>query len=143
MGSASLPSFGALQVHLEHRMARTVKPKEPLKPTLNEAPAIVSGLVAEFGAHERYYLSASYQEAQVRKDFIDKFLIALGWDVNHDVQKNPFRQEVKVERNIQGAKAQRRADYALSVEPCVPAARRPAECPRQHETHHRADLVAK
>jgi hypothetical protein len=32
------------------------------------------------------------------KDFIDKFWIALGWDVNHDTQTNPYEQDVKVER---------------------------------------------
>jgi len=34
----------------------------------------------------------------VRKDFIDKLWIALGWDVNHDEQKNSYEQEVKVEQ---------------------------------------------
>jgi hypothetical protein len=41
----------------------------------------------------------------------------LGWDVNHTIQKNPFQQEVKVERNVQMPTAQRRADYALSLDP--------------------------
>ncbi len=95
----------------------TTKPKDPLNPTLEEAAGIISGLVRDFGTNERYYLSAPYHEADVRKDFIDKFLIALGWDVNHDIQKNPFQQEVKVERNVQVATAQRRADYALALIP--------------------------
>jgi len=38
------------------------------------------------------------QGAEVRKDFIDKLWIALGWDVNHDEQKNSYEQEVKVEQ---------------------------------------------
>ncbi len=42
-------------------------------------------------------------------DFIDKFLIALGWDVNHDLQTNPYAQEVKVERT--GGFSQRRAAF--------------------------------
>lgn len=90
---------------------------DPLNPTLEEAAAIVIELVADFSDNTAYYFSASYQEAEVRKDFIDKLLIALGWDVNHEIQKNPFQQEVKVERTVQMATAQRRADYALALAP--------------------------
>ncbi len=96
---------------------KTINPKDPLNPTLEEAAGNISGLVRDFGANAKYYLSTSYQEAEVRKDFIDKFLIALGWDVNHEIQKNPFQQEVKVERNVQMATAQRRADYAFALQP--------------------------
>lgn len=92
-------------------------PKDALNPTLEEAAATVATLVQEFSANDKYYLSPSYLEAEVRDDFIDKFLFALGWDVNHTIQKNPFQQEVKVERHVQMATAQRRADYALSLEP--------------------------
>ncbi|MGO8697686.1 MAG: Eco57I restriction-modification methylase domain-containing protein [Limisphaerales bacterium] len=78
--------------------------------------ARVKQLAAEFKANEGFYLSPQYQEAEARRDFIDKFLIALGWDVNHDKQKNPCEQEVKVERKEQGA-SQRRADYAFYLAP--------------------------
>jgi len=30
-------------------------------------------------------------------DFVDKFFVALGWDVNHNIQTNPYEQEVHVE----------------------------------------------
>jgi adenine-specific DNA-methyltransferase len=76
----------------------------------------VSRLAATFKANEARYLSSNYQEAEVRKDFIDKFYIALGWDVNHDVQTNPYEQEVKVEPSVSAA-GQRRADYAFHVAP--------------------------
>ena len=77
-----------------------------------EAYQRVSGLAATFQANEHRYLSPNYQEAEVRKDFIDKFFTALGWDVNHDVQTNPYEQEVKVEPPV-SAGGQRRADYAF------------------------------
>jgi len=79
------------------------------------AYASVKELVADFRANEPFYQSASFSEAQTRKDFIDKFFAALGWDVNHDAQKNPYEQEVKVERNEAGS--QRRADYAFFLTP--------------------------
>jgi type I restriction-modification system DNA methylase subunit len=76
----------------------------------------VKQLAEDFQANDQFYLSAGYQEAEARRDFIDKFLIALGWDVNHDTQKNPYEQEVKVERKEQGV-SQRRADYAFYIAP--------------------------
>jgi hypothetical protein len=56
--------------------------------------AKVKELVANFRANESFYLSPAYQEQEARHDFIDKFWLALGWDVNHETQKNPFEQEV-------------------------------------------------
>ena len=76
----------------------------------------VKELVADFRANEKFYLSPAYQEQEARRDFIDKFWLALGWDVNHETQKNPFEQEVKVERKEHGF-SQRRADYAFYLAP--------------------------
>ena len=84
--------------------------------TFDDAFAVVQSLAKDFAANKAHFLSAGYQESEVRKDFIDKFLIALGWDVNHDTQKNPYEQEVKVERKEHGV-SQRRADYALYLAP--------------------------
>ena len=41
----------------------------------------VKQLAADFKANEKFYLSPQYKEAEARRDFIDKFLIAFGWDV--------------------------------------------------------------
>src|SRR5882724_5803298 len=82
----------------------------------NEAFARVKQLVADFRANENFFLSPAYQEQEARRDFIDKFWMALGWDVNHDTQKNPYEQEVKVERKEHGI-SQRRADYAFYLAP--------------------------
>jgi predicted type IV restriction endonuclease len=76
----------------------------------------ISKLAATFQENEARYLSPNYQEVEVRKDFIDKFFIALGWDVNHDQQTNPYEQEVKVEPPV-SASGQRRADYAFHLAP--------------------------
>ncbi len=77
----------------------------------------VSRLVEDFRSNEPHYKSAGYSEAQTRKDFIDKFWIALGWDVNHDQQTNPYEQEVKVEKGVTTGGGQRRADYAFYLAP--------------------------
>ncbi len=83
---------------------------------LDEAYLRVNQLAADFKANEKFYLSPAYQEAEARRDFIDKFFVAFGWDVNHDTQKNPYEQEVKVERKDHGV-SQRRADYAFYITP--------------------------
>lgn len=79
----------------------------------------VKNLAEKFHGNHAYYASPTYQEAEVRKDFIDKFFIALGWDVNHDDQHNPYEQEVKVEKGQKQlqATAQKRADYAFYTAP--------------------------
>jgi len=79
----------------------------------------VCELAEDFRRNENQYLSPSYQEAEVRRDYIDKFFEALGWDIYHREQKNPYEQEVKVERgvSITAGKAQKRADYAFYISP--------------------------
>lgn len=73
----------------------------------------VKQLVATFGQGEKHYLSAGYSESQARKDFIDKFWMALGWDVDHIEEKNPYEQRVKVEHSQKEGAARKRADYAF------------------------------
>lgn len=79
----------------------------------------VKNLIETFDKSKEYYLSPAYSEAEVRQDFIDKFFTALGWDVIHEYQKNPYQQEVKVEKaQIQeGSANKKRADYAFSLAP--------------------------
>ena len=74
-------------------------------------------LVKDFHSNESHYKSSKYSEAEARKDFIDKYWIALGWDVNHEKQNNPYEQEVKVERGVTAGGSQRRADYAFYLAP--------------------------
>jgi Alw26I/Eco31I/Esp3I family type II restriction m6 adenine DNA methyltransferase len=85
--------------------------------SLEAASERVQKLAQVFDENKRFYLSTEYQESEVRKDFIDKFFIALGWDVNHETQKNPFKQEVKVERGIVTGPSQRHTDYAFYIDP--------------------------
>ncbi len=79
----------------------------------------VSQLSEQFGNNFNYYTSPNYQEAEARKDFIDKLFVALGWDVNHDYQMNPYEQEVRVEKaqRQQNSISQKRADYAFYTSP--------------------------
>lgn len=85
--------------------------------TFFAAHAIVKQLVEDFAANEQTYLEAKYSEAQARLDYIDKFWIALGWDVNHEREKNPYEQEVKVERGVAVSNRLKKADYAFFAAP--------------------------
>ncbi len=85
--------------------------------SLESAYSTIEKLVNDFKNNERHYLATDYSESQARLDFIDKLFIALGWDVNHEHQKNPYEQEVKVERRVKDKETQKRADYAFFLEP--------------------------
>ena len=81
------------------------------------AYTLVQKLAAEFTANKSHYLSPGYQEEEARRDYIDKFWTALGWDVNHHHQTNPYAQEVKVERGVAMSEGRKRADYAFYLAP--------------------------
>ena len=77
----------------------------------------VQKLASDFSAEYDFHVSAEYTEPRVRKDFVDKLLIALGWDVNNERHPNPFEQEVRVEHPVKTGAANRHADYAFHVAP--------------------------
>jgi type I site-specific restriction endonuclease len=77
----------------------------------------IKELVEDFQINEQRFLETSYSEAQARLDFIDKFWIALGWDVNHEREKNPYQQEVKVEKGVAISNRLKKADYAFFAAP--------------------------
>src|ERR1700693_6175284 len=78
--------------------------------------AAARSLAQDFEANLALYLSNDFQETEVRKYFLDKFFkSALGWDVDHEKQKDPYRREVRIEKPERKAKG--RADYAFSIAP--------------------------
>ena len=87
--------------------------------TFDKAFEDVKKLVEKFDKGIDHYMSATYSEAEARQDFIDEFFVALGWDVTHKFQHNPYQQEVKIERSQkqQNESARKRADYAFFLAP--------------------------
>ena len=49
------------------------------------APDAVLELVERFERNRTQYLNPAYNETQVRREFIDPFFVALGWDVDNKV----------------------------------------------------------
>lgn len=77
----------------------------------------VTELATRFADNESAYLSPRYQEAEVRQDFLDKFFVALGWDVYHQEHPNPYEREVKIEKSVMVGDRGKRADYAFYTRP--------------------------
>ena len=52
--------------------------------TKEQGKEIIRKLVETFRDNLQQYSQASYKEAHVRKEFIDKLFVAFGWDVNNE-----------------------------------------------------------
>lgn len=48
---------------------------------MGQAPDIISDLVERFDRNRDAYKSQGYNETQLRREFLDPFFEALGWDV--------------------------------------------------------------
>ncbi len=95
-----------------------IKKKPMIPKTFEEAFSQTTKLVEQFEQNESKFLKdSSYQEANVRQDYLDKFFVALGWDVYHNEQTNPYEREVHIERSINVQGRGKRADYAFFVAP--------------------------
>ena len=69
--------------------------------TKEEARSEILELVEAFKRNEHAYKKASYDEANTRADFIDKFFEALNWDVRNDNSKaERFRDVVREDKII-------------------------------------------
>lgn len=75
----------------------------------------VKNLVDAFSRNRRYYKSDDYLESNVRNEFIDKFLVALNWDVNNEDEIAPRYREVILEVRTKESGVVKHPDYALCV----------------------------
>jgi hypothetical protein len=73
----------------------------PMPSRFVDAFAVVQTLAKDIEANKVHFFSPSYQKSEVRKNFIDKFHIALGWNVNYDWQKMLFGNVVRARKNLQ------------------------------------------
>lgn len=70
------------------------------------APAIIHELVAKFVEHSDTYKRGDYNETQLRRDFLDPFFAAMGWDIdNRKGYAEKFREvihddTIKVELSV-------------------------------------------
>lgn len=79
------------------------------------APAIIHELVERFERNLAAYKSGSYNETQVRREFIDPFFEALGWDANNRQGWAEAYKEVIHEDAIKVGGATKAPDYSFRV----------------------------
>jgi predicted type IV restriction endonuclease len=58
------------------------------------APDSVIKLCATFADHRDHFRSGNYNEAQLRKEFLDPFFAALGWDMDNASGLAPHYRDV-------------------------------------------------
>jgi hypothetical protein len=79
------------------------------------APQVILDLVARFVEHKETYKSSSYNETQVRRDFIDPFFRELGWDVDNSAGYAEAYRDVVHEDSVKVSGATKAPDYGFRI----------------------------
>jgi type I restriction-modification system DNA methylase subunit len=79
------------------------------------APALVLNLVERFREQAETYTSSKYNETQARREFIDPFFKALGWDIDNTEGFSEVYKDVVHEDAIKIAGSHRAPDYSFRV----------------------------
>jgi len=82
---------------------------------MSEELKIIENLVTVFKDNIEQYSKSNYKEAQLRKEFVDKFFVALGWDVNNDQGLSEKYKEVINEDAIRIGGKYKAPDYAFRI----------------------------
>ncbi len=83
--------------------------------TKEEAREKIKELIAKFEVQKEYFKTLEYNETQTRKDFIDPFFRALGWDIDNKKGKLESYRDVKLEDKIKVSGRTKSPDYAFNV----------------------------
>lgn len=79
------------------------------------APQIILDLIARFDLHRDAYRSGQYNETQLRREFVDPFFEALGWDVNNRQGYAEAYKDVIHEDAIKVGGATKAPDYCYRI----------------------------
>jgi len=79
------------------------------------APATVKSLVERFERNHEQYHSSKYNETQARREFIDPFFKALGWDIDNEQGFAEQYKEVIHEDTLEIEGASKAPDYAFRI----------------------------
>ncbi len=80
-----------------------------------QAPELVLRLIERFDLHSEAYRSQSYNETQVRREFIDPLFKALGWDVDNEKGYAEQWKEVVHEDAIKIGGVTKAPDYSFRL----------------------------
>jgi len=84
-------------------------------PTKPEAYSIIQQLVERFSEQIDSYKSGQYNETLTRRDFIDPFFKALGWDIDNSQGYAEAYREVIHEDKVKIGKATKAPDYSFRL----------------------------
>ena len=79
------------------------------------APAIIAELVERFEANREAYTSGKYNETQLRREFVDPFFKALGWDVWNEQGYAEAYKDVVQTRAFQISGSPNAPDYSFGI----------------------------
>jgi len=79
------------------------------------ASAKILELVHRFREHSESYRSPSYNETQVRREFVDPFFKALGWDVDNEQGYAEAYKDVVHEDSIKIGGSTKAPDYSFRI----------------------------
>lgn len=79
------------------------------------APDSVLKLCETFADHREHYRSGAYNEAQLRKEFLDPFFAALGWDMDNAAGLAPQYRDVIHEDALRVGVHVKAPDYAFTL----------------------------
>lgn len=79
------------------------------------APASIIALVTRFRKNRESYLSGGYNETQLRREFVDPFFAALGWDVSNRDGFAEAYKDVVHEDSIRIAGSAKSPDYSFRI----------------------------
>jgi len=83
--------------------------------TKEEAKNKIANLVNRFEDQKEFYRKAEYNETQTRRDFIDPFFKALGWDIDNEEGYAESYREVIHEDKVKIGKATKAPDYSFKL----------------------------
>jgi predicted type IV restriction endonuclease len=79
------------------------------------APKVISALVTRYRDNRDDYRSAGYKEFRLRREFIDPFFEALGWDVSNRGDSAEAYKEVIHEDSLKIGEGSKAPDYAFRI----------------------------
>jgi len=75
----------------------------------------IKQLIDKFTLQIDYYKSSNYNETQTRRDFIDPFFAALGWDIDNEKQQLETYRDVRHEDKIRINGHTKAPDYSFNI----------------------------
>lgn len=82
---------------------------------MTPVPQEIIGLIERFDANREAYQSGVYNETQLRREFIDPFFKALGWDVDNEKGYAEAYKDVIHEDSIKVGGFTKAPDYCFRV----------------------------